>query len=101
MKDRYDFKHFDILKEPVVTEKSSSLGAFNKYIFEVDKHSSKTSVTKAIQHVFGVKVKKVNIINQQGKIKKFRGKMGTRAHVKKAIVTLEKDNIIDFTGGIK
>jgi len=40
-------------------------------------------------------------LNVKGKTKRFKGRMGKRSDVKKAIVTLEKDNVIDFTGGVK
>ena len=56
---------------------------------------------KAIEEIFTVKVKSINILNQKGKKKRFKGMMGRRSDVKKAMVTLEKDYTIDFTGGSK
>ncbi|NDB83695.1 MAG: 50S ribosomal protein L23 [Alphaproteobacteria bacterium] len=96
-----NFSHFDILHTPLITEKSSLIASDNKYIFQVSKDSNKSSISLAIEKIFAVKVKKVNIINQIGKTKRFKGKMGKRSDFKKAIVTLEKDNLIDFTGGIR
>jgi len=58
-------------------------------------------IKKAIEEIFTVKVKSVNILNQKGKKKRFKGVMGRRSDVKKAMVTLEKDYTIDFTGGGK
>ena len=74
---------------------------FCKYVFEVSPSSNKPSIKKAIEEIFGVKVKAVNVLNQKGKVKRFRGIMGRRSDVKKAIVTLEKDHTIDLAGGIK
>jgi large subunit ribosomal protein L23 len=92
---------YDLIKTPLITEKSTILGEFGKYVFEVSPRADKSSVKKAIEEIFTVKVKSVNILNQKGKIKKFRGFLGRRADSKKAIVTLEKDQTIDLAGGIK
>ncbi|MGH6913986.1 MAG: 50S ribosomal protein L23, partial [Geminicoccales bacterium] len=50
--------------------------------------------------LFGVKVKAVNTLNQKGKVKRFRGRLGQRNDVKKAIVTLEEGHSIDVTTGV-
>jgi large subunit ribosomal protein L23 len=92
---------FELIKEPIITEKSTVLSELSKYVFAIDKHATKTGVAKAIEEIFGVKVAKVNVVNIKGKVKRFRGRLGTRSDIRKAIVTLEKDNVIDFTGGVK
>lgn len=92
---------YDLIKKPLVTEKSTALGEQNKYVFEVIPAANKYSIKKAIEEIFEVKVKAVNVLNQKGKVKKFKGIMGRRSDVKKAIVTLEKDYTIDLAGGIK
>lgn len=92
---------YDLIKTPIITEKSTILGEFGKYVFEVSPRADKSSVKKAIEEIFGVKVVSVNISNQKGKVKKFRGFLGRRADTKKAVVTLEKDQTIDLAGGIK
>ena len=92
---------YDLIKSPIITEKSTILGEFGKYVFEVSPRANKSSVKKAIEEIFGVKVVSVNISNQKGKAKKFRGFLGRRADTKKAVVTLEKDQTIDLAGGIK
>ncbi len=94
-------KHYDIIKRPIITEKSTSLSEIGKYLFIVDEQATKPCVKEAIESIFSVKVKKVNIMNVKGKVKKFKGFWGTRSDLKKAIVTLEKDYNIDFAGGIK
>jgi large subunit ribosomal protein L23 len=87
---------FDILRKPLVTEKSTLLMELGKYVFEVSKDATKRSVAKAINEVFGAEVKSVNIINQQGKTKGFRGKKGKRADKKRAVVTLNKGSTLDL-----
>ena len=92
---------YDLIRKPVITEKSTILGEQGKYVFEVAKTASKGLIKKAIEEIFTVKVKSVNVLNQKGKAKVFKGTHGRRSDIKKAIVTLEKDSSIDFAGGIK
>jgi large subunit ribosomal protein L23 len=92
---------YDLIKKPIVTEKSTNLGEQDKYVFEVIPAANKRSVKKAIEEIFEVKVKAVNMLNQKGKVKKFKGVVGRRSDVKKAIVTLEKEYNIDLAGGIR
>lgn len=92
---------YDLIRKPIITEKSTFLGEGGKYVFEVAANAEKSMIRKAIEQIFTVKVKAVNVINQIGKKKRFKGVMGCRSDVKKAIVTLEKDNTIDLAGGVK
>lgn len=95
-------KHYhDLIKKPIITEKSTILGEYNKYVFEVSSSANKQNIKKAIESIFDVKVTKVNVINQQGKVKRFRGNLGKRSDKRKALVTLEKEQVIDFAGGVK
>jgi large subunit ribosomal protein L23 len=98
---RVNKSKYDLIKSPIITEKSTILGEQVKYVFEVDPAADKPSVKKAIEEIFSVKVKSVNVLNQKGKTKRFRGFMGRRSDVKKAVVTLEKDHTIDLAGGVK
>lgn len=95
------FSIYDLIRKPVITEKATMLSAFRQYVFQVAPFASKESVAKAVADIFAVKVKSVNIINVRGKVKKFKNVLGKRSDVKKAVVTLEKDFVIDFAGGIK
>ncbi len=96
MKSQYDLIH-----KPLITEKTTILGEQNKYVFKVATCASKPLIKKAVEAIFEVKVKSVNMINQKGKVKKFKGTLGRRSDIKKAIVTLESGYNIDFTGGVK
>jgi large subunit ribosomal protein L23 len=89
---------YDLIRNPIITEKSNFLGDLRKYVFEVARNAEKPSIKKAIEEIFAVKVKSVNVLNQKGKEKKFKGVLGRRSDIKKALVTLEKDYTIDFTG---
>ena len=60
----------DIIKRPVITERSTDLMAEKKYTFEVDVRANKTQVKDAVEEIFGVKVEKVNIMNYKGKFKR-------------------------------
>jgi len=95
------YKHYDLIRKPIITEKTTDLSAQNKFTFEVSNIAEKPSVKAAIESIFGVKVKKVNILNTIGKNKRFKGIKGRLSDKKKAIVTLEKNYTIDFAGGIK
>jgi len=92
---------YDLIRTPVITEKSTILGEQGKYVFDISPAADKSSVKKSIEEIFAVKVKSVNILNRKGKTKKFKGTIGRRSDAKKAIVTLEKDHSIDLAGGIK
>jgi large subunit ribosomal protein L23 len=82
----------DVLKRPVITERSSELMAEKKYTFEVDVRANKTEVKYAVEEIFGVKVEKVNIMNYKGKYKRV-GKFGGYTNKRrKAIVKLTADS---------
>ena len=93
---------YDIIKRPVITEKSMALTQDRKYTFLVAKDANKIEIGKAVEEIFGVKVAKVNTINMQGKQKRTgRFPAGRRASYKKAIVTLTEDSkTIEFFEGM-
>ena len=91
---------YNVILAPVITEKSTMGGEFNQVTFRVSKDSTKPEIKDAIEALFDVKVKAVNTLNQKGKVKRFRGRLGKRNDVKKAIVTLEEGQMIDVTTGI-
>ncbi|MBT5435062.1 MAG: 50S ribosomal protein L23 [Alphaproteobacteria bacterium] len=93
-------KSYDIIRSPVITEKSTQGSMYNQVTFRVDRRASKPEIKKAVEELFKVKVTAVNTLNQQGKVKRFRGRLGRRNAVKKAIVTLAEGHMIDITTGI-
>jgi large subunit ribosomal protein L23 len=88
---------YDVLRSPVVTEKSTSVSEFNQYVFDVNIRSTKTEIKKAVESVFNVKVQSVNTLIRQGKVKVFKGRRGRRSDVKRAFVSLDASSKIDFT----
>ncbi|HHW44558.1 MAG TPA: 50S ribosomal protein L23 [Desulfotomaculum sp.] len=90
----------DILKRPVVSEKSMSLVGDNKYTFIVDPAANKIEIKKAVEELFNVKVEKVNTMRVKGKVRRVRNIVGRRPDVKKAIVTLKEGNKIELFEGV-
>ncbi|MDY0407287.1 50S ribosomal protein L23 [Virgibacillus sp. 179-BFC.A HS] len=82
----------DIIKRPVITERSADLMAEKKYTFEVSPKANKTQIKQAVETIFGVKVIKVNTTNVKGKLKRMGRYAGYRSDRKKAIVQLSEDS---------
>ena len=93
-------KHYDTILAPVITEKATILSEQNKVVFRVADNATKDEIAAAVEALFKVNVTKVNTINVKGKTKRFRGIMGKRSDVKKAIVTLAEGQSIDVTTGL-
>ena len=82
----------DVLKRPVITERSTDIMADKKYTFEVDVKANKTQVKDAVESIFGVKVAKVNVMNYKGKFKRMGRIGGYTNKRRKAVVTLTEDS---------
>jgi len=93
-------EHYDVIRKPVITEKATMASEHGAVVFQVAPEATKPQIKEAVEAVFGVKVKAVNTVVTKGKVKKFRGRPGTRNDVKKAYVTLEDGNTIDVTTGL-
>ena len=91
---------YDIIRTPVITEKATNASEHNQVIFRVPLTATKREVKAAVEGLFNVKVEAVNTIRVLGKVKRFRGRLGKRSDVKKAIVTLGEGQRIDVTTGI-
>ena len=93
-------EHYDVIRKPIITEKSTMASENGAVVFEVAMDSNKPQIKEAVEALFNVKVKAVNTTITKGKTKLFRGLMGKRKDVKKAYVTLEEGNMIDVTTGL-
>ncbi|MGB5865224.1 MAG: 50S ribosomal protein L23 [Sulfitobacter sp.] len=93
-------EHYDVIRKPLITEKATMASEQNAVVFEVAMSSNKPMIKEAVEALFGVKVKAVNTSITKGKVKRFRGQLGTRRDVKKAYVTLEEGNTIDVSTGL-
>ena len=88
---------YDILRRPIISEKSAKLSESNGVAFEVATNATKADVARAIQAIYDVKPVKVNIIVVKGKEKTFRGRgSGVQRTVKKAYVSLPADAKLDL-----
>ena len=92
---------YDVIVRPVVTEKSTAAAEQNKVTFKISPTATKKDVKEAVEKIFKVSVVKVNTINTEGKMKKFRGKDGQRSDMRKAVVTLAAGQVIDFAAGAR
>ena len=91
----------DIIIRPVLTEKSYDSIPDKKYTFLVDARSNKTEIKQAVETIFGVKVKNVNTLRQQGKMKRMGVHTGRKPSFKKAFVTLTAESkAIEFFEGM-
>ena len=93
-------KHYDVIRKPIITEKTTMASENGAVVFEVAIDSNKPEIKAAVEGLFGVKVKAVNTTITKGKSKRFRGMLGKRRDVKKAYVTLEEGNTIDVSTGL-
>ena len=93
-------RHYDAILSPVITEKATLASEHNQVIFRVPLDATKPQVKAAVEKLFKVKVKAVNTLRQQGKLKVFKGVKGKQSDFKKAIVTLADGHSIDVTTGL-
>jgi len=91
---------YEVLRRPVITEKSTFLGERGQYIFEVHRDANKIDVRRAVEEVFKVHVRAVNIINVAGKMRRFGRSQGRSPSWKKAMVALQAGDRIELFEGI-
>ena len=94
-------KMYDILLKPIITEKTTLVAEQGKIVFSVRPDATKTDIKNAVEKVYNVVVKSVNITKKPGKTKRFKGIMGSTSSVKKAYTTLEEGHNIDIMAGAK
>ena len=94
-------KMYDILLRPIITEKSTLVAEQGKIVFAVRTDATKTDIKNAVEKIYNVKVKSVNITLKPGKMKRFKGVLGSTSDVKKAYITLEEGHNIDIMAGLK
>ncbi len=88
---------FSVLRAPHISEKSARLQEQNQFVFEVAQGATKADVKAAVEGLFSVEVKSVNLVNQKGKARTFRNRAGTRGSKRKAYVRLADGQTIDVT----
>lgn len=90
---------YQVIKSPMITEKSTIGRENGQYFFTVESWATKFFIKTAVEKIFNVKVKSVNTLNLKGKSLRFKGRAGVRSDVKKAIVSLQEGYSIDFEKG--
>ncbi|MCK9915867.1 50S ribosomal protein L23 [Microbacteriaceae bacterium K1510] len=95
-----DPRHYDVIIAPVITEKATMASEHNKVMFKVARTATKPQIKEAVEKLFDVKVKSVNTLIREGKMKTFKNRLGQQSDVKRAIVTLEEGHRIDVTTGL-
>ena len=95
-----DPRHYDVILSPIITEKATLASDKNQVMFRVARTATKPQIKEAVEKLFDVKVKSVNTLVRKGKVKAFKGTIGTQSPVKRAVVTLEEGHTIDVTTGL-
>jgi large subunit ribosomal protein L23 len=91
---------YSIIRRPLITEKTTrQKESHNQYAFEVDRRANKIEIKKAVEQLFRVKVNRVNVTRVHGKVKRLGKNVGKRSDWKKALVSLEEGQRIDFFEG--
>ncbi len=91
---------YDIVRYPIITEKSTLISEHNQVVFRVPLNVTKPEIRAAVEGLFGVKVDGVNTLRQVGKKKQWRGRMGRTSDYKKALVRLAEGESIDISSGV-
>jgi len=95
-----DLRHYDVIRSPVITEKSTMVSEHRQVVFKVAPKATKPEIKAAVEALFGVKVTAVNTNIHKGKVKRFKGVVGRQSDCKKAIVTLAEGQSIDVSTGL-
>lgn len=90
----------EVLRRPVITEKSTMLGNQSQYAFEVARGANKIEIKGAVEEIFKVKVRAVNVIHVHGKLRRMGKTQGMTASWKKAVVTLKEGHKIELFQGV-
>ena len=91
---------YEIVRNPVITEKATMLTEKNQFVFRVAIGATKPEIKASVEGLFGVNVLAVNTLVQKGKTKRFKGRPGVRSDVKKAYVQLAEGQSIDMSTGL-
>ncbi len=92
--------YYDIIRGPAITVKGTLVSERNQVVFTVALDATKPAIKKAIEGLFGVKVKAVNTLVRKGKTRRFKGRIAKLGDVKRAYVTLEEGQRLDVTTGL-
>ncbi len=91
---------YEVLRRPIITEKSTLLASQGKYVFEVATVANKPQIREAVERAFDVSVTSVNVMHVHGKVKRMGRRTGTTRSWKKAVVTVAAGDSIDLFEGV-
>ena len=91
---------YEVLRRPLITEKSTALQTQNKYAFEIASGANKPMIRQAVEKAFNVKVTKVNVVTMRGKARRVGRREVHTPPWKKAIITLQTGDKIEFFEGV-
>jgi large subunit ribosomal protein L23 len=91
---------YEVLRRPLITEKSTALQAKNKYVFEIADRANKLMIRQAVEKAFKVTVTGVNVVTMRGKTRRVGRRLFQTEPWKKAIVTLKPGDKIEFFEGV-
>lgn len=95
---RREDKYLKTILAPVISEKSTEIADRDRtVVFRVDPKANKFDIREAVEKIFEVKVESVGVVRSDGKVKRFKGKLGSRKATKKAYVRLQKGHDINFS----
>ncbi|MFT3859382.1 MAG: 50S ribosomal protein L23 [Aquabacterium sp.] len=87
-----------VLVAPIISEKATAAAERGEVLFKVLRDATKPEIKAAVELLFKVEVKSVQVLNQKGKTKRFGGRIGRRDHAKKAFVCLKDGQELNFSG---
>jgi len=90
---------YQVIKSPIITEKSTIGRETGQYFFTVESWATKFFIKTAVEKIFNVKVKSVNTLTSKGKSLRFKGRPGVRSDFKKAMISLQDGYTIDLEKG--
>jgi large subunit ribosomal protein L23 len=91
---------YEVVKRPLITEKATVMKEQNRYAFEVAKEANKRQIREAVEAAFKVNVVKINVMSVPGKMRRIGRRYVMTRPWKKAVVTLEPDQKIEFFEGV-
>lgn len=91
---------YEVIRRPIITEKSTALAERGKYVFEVAPNAPKAVIKEAVELAFGVGVVQVNVMHVRGKLKRYGGRPKAQRSWKKAVVTLRPGDKIELFASV-
>ena len=86
----------DVIRRPLITEKTTYHTSIHRYAFEVDRHANKTAIRRAVETIYNVKVISVTVQNRRGKLRRYRYGYVQQPPTKRAVVRVRPEDRIEL-----